>query len=59
MNLCSTWKEIEMTFKQITCYQTEDGRIWQTLAQAELWETVTAKIVEAPAKESEPEYNHA
>lgn len=27
-----------MTINTILCYQTEDGKIWQTLAQAEFWE---------------------
>lgn len=45
-----------MTIKQITCYQTEDGRIWQTIAQAEFWEKIMLKNRQSPSK-SEPEYN--
>lgn len=26
-----------MTIKEITCYQTEDGKIWTTVEQAEFW----------------------
>lgn len=26
------------TIKEITCYQTEDGKIWTTVEQAEFWD---------------------
>lgn len=29
------------TIKEITCYQTEDGKIWTTVEQAEFWNKLT------------------
>lgn len=31
------------TIKEITCYQTEDGKVWTTLEQAEFWEKLFKK----------------
>lgn len=43
-----------MTIKEITYYQTDDGKVHTTLKQAEFWEIFTIKSYEKP---SEPEYN--
>lgn len=42
-----------MTINTIICYQTEDGKIWQTLAQAEFWEKFLSQA--NPFKKDEKE----
>lgn len=45
-----------MTIKEITCFETEDGRIWKTIAQAEEWHKIILKSRQVSLK-SEPVYN--
>jgi hypothetical protein len=53
-----------MTIKEITCYQTEDGKVWTTLKQAEFWEKIFAwnsksgTTASSSSDQPKPEYNY-